>query len=64
MERSKKIFGNKLSNLNYLDAYLSKDRFVLKYGDDTKQIYHLKAVDNNILKKYMNVKNLDLDYHL
>lgn len=58
MPRSKKVFGNKISRLNYLDACFSKDRFVLKYGDDTKQIYHLKAVPNPILGKYFNVHNL------
>ena len=58
MERSKNVFGNKLSKLNYLDACFSKQRFILKYGDDTKELYHLKAVKNNILGKYLNVQNL------
>lgn len=58
MPRSKKVFGNELSRLNYLDACFSKERFVLKYGDDTKQIYHLKEAKNPILGKYIGVKNL------
>ena len=62
MEHSKKVFGNKLSKLTYLDACFSKERFVLKYGDDTKQIYHLKAVKNPVLGKYLGVQNLIRSY--
>lgn len=58
MARSKKVFGNEISALSYLSANFSKNRFVLKFGDDTKQIYHLKAVPNNVLGKYFDVKNL------
>jgi len=58
MAHSKKVFGNEISKLNYMSACFSKNRFVLKYGDDTKQIYHLKAVPNKILSKYFGVQNL------
>lgn len=58
MARSKKVFGNEISKLNYMSACFTKQRFILKYGDDTKQIYHLKASPNEILGKYMGVKNL------
>ena len=58
MERSKKVFGNKLSNFNYLDACFSKQRFILKFGDDTKEIYHLKSEPNKILFKPLGVQNL------
>ena len=43
MDRSKKVFGNEIKESDYRSACMSKRRFVLKYGDDTKQIYHLKA---------------------
>ena len=58
MPRSKKVFGNELSRLSYLDACFSKQRFILKYGDDTKQIYHLKATPNKTLNKHFGVQNL------
>lgn len=58
MPHSKKVFGNEISKLDYMSACYSKDRFVLKYGDDTKQIYHLKAEPNKILGKYFGVQNL------
>lgn len=58
MPRSKKVFGNEINRLSYLDACFSKNRFVLKYGDDTKQIYHLKSTPNPILSKYFGVQNL------
>lgn len=58
MEHSKKVFGNKIKELNYLDACLNKTRYVLKYGDDTKQTYHLKATNTPVIGKYLGVKNL------
>lgn len=58
MPRSKKVFGNEISRLSYLEACFSKNRFVLKYGDDTKQIYHLKATPNPVLNKFFGVQNL------
>lgn len=56
------VFGNKISKSYYLDAKFSKERFILKYGDDTKQIYHLKATPNPILGKYIGVQNLSRSY--
>lgn len=58
MPRSKKVFGNEISGFSYLDACFSKQRFVLKFGDDTKQIYHLKSVPNTTLNKFFGVQNL------
>ena len=58
MPHSKKVFGNEINKLDYLSACFSKERFILKYGDDTKQIYHLKATPNKILNKYFGVQNL------
>lgn len=58
MPHSKKVFGNEISKLNYLSACFSKERFILKYGDDTKQIYHLKSIPNKTLNKYFGVQNL------
>lgn len=58
MDRSKKIFGNEIKKSDYKSACNSKRRFVLKYGDDTKQIYHLKAVPNKTIGNYFKVQNL------
>lgn len=58
MENSKKVFGNKIDELYYLDACLTKRRYTLKFGDDTKLTYHLKATPNPILNKYFNVQDL------
>ena len=58
MARSKKVFGNEINRFNYLNACFSKKRFALKYGDDTKQIYHLKAIPNPILNNFFGVQNL------
>lgn len=57
-ERSKKVFGNEINEIVYRNACRTKQRFILKYGDDTKQIYHLKAVNNKTIGKYFNVQNL------
>ncbi len=58
IDRSKKIFGNEIKKTDYKRAANSKRRFVLKYGDDTKQIYHLKAVPNPIVTRYFKIQNL------
>ena len=58
IDRSKKIFGNEINKSDYRAACNSKKRFVLKYGDDTKQIYHLKAIPNKALGNYFKVQNL------
>ena len=58
MAHSKKVFGNEINRFNYLSACFSKQRFVLKYGDDTKQIYHLRATPNPVLNKFFGVQNL------
>ena len=59
IDRSRTVFGNRIRSDMYLEACFSKDRFVLKFGDDTKELYHLKAVKNAILGKYMGVKGLE-----
>lgn len=62
MDNSKKVFGNKIDELYYLDACLTKKRYTLKFGDDTVLPYHLKAVPNEILSKYFNVQDLSRSY--
>ncbi len=58
MPHSKKVFGNEIDRFTYMQACFTKRRFALKYGDDTKQIYHLRAVPNKVLSKYFEVQNL------
>lgn len=58
MDKTKKVFGNDISKFHYLSACLSKQRFILKFGDDTKEIYHLKASKNIVLGSTIGVKNL------
>ena len=58
MARSKKVFGNEIDRFSYFQACFSKRRFALKYGDDTKQIYHLKATPNHVLDRFFGVQNL------
>ncbi len=58
MSHSKKVFGNEINKLSYMHACFSKKRYALKFGDDTKQIYHLRAVPNPVLNKFFGVQNL------
>lgn len=62
MKKENKVFGNEINKSFYLRACFSKQRFIAKYGDDTKQIYHLKATPNPILNKYIGVYNLSRSY--
>ncbi|WP_353736213.1 hypothetical protein [Ruminococcus sp.] len=43
MERSKVIFGNKMSDSAYRKAVKGKEKFIKKYGSDMDRVYHLSA---------------------
>ena len=43
MDKSKRIFGNEMSDRSYRKAMRTKEKFARKYGDDGDHIYHLRA---------------------
>ncbi len=64
MERSKTIFGNKMSDRTVRKAEKSKKKFIRKYGDDTNVSYPTYIEENPYIGKSLGVMNVlvgDLD---
>ncbi|SDB06265.1 hypothetical protein SAMN02910298_00169 [Pseudobutyrivibrio sp. YE44] len=47
MDRSKVIFGNKISDRDYKKACKAKDKFIKKYGDDSNVDYNMVIEKNS-----------------
>ncbi|HKK96514.1 MAG TPA: hypothetical protein VJ916_09440 [Anaerovoracaceae bacterium] len=60
IDRSKKIFGNKMSEKTVLKAEKSKEKFIEKFGDDKDISYYYHLEDNRTLKEPLGVKNMVL----
>lgn len=58
MERSKKIFGNEISNKVYNKALKAKKKHIKKFGDDSNSVYHLNVSDNTTLSPFIGIKNI------
>ena len=58
MDRSKVIFGNRMSNSAYNSAVSGKKRFIRKYGDDSGKVYHLSVGEVPVIGDILGVKQL------
>ncbi len=58
MEKSKFIFGNEISNKIYNKALKAKKKSIKRFGDDSNEIYHLRASNNETLFPYLGIKNI------
>lgn len=58
MERSNYIFGNQISEKTYKKACKAKEKYVKKFGDDSKATYHLSVQENGIVGPPLGVQNL------
>ncbi len=58
-DRAKVIFGNEISEREYRKACKKKEKFIKKFGDDSKTVYRFKTVDNEVLSP-LGVRNLIL----
>ena len=59
-DRSKVIFGNKMSYKTYKNAVKSKKKFMKKYGDDRDTDYRIKVSDNDVIGPILGVRNIDV----
>ena len=59
-DRSKVIFGNKMTYKTYKNAVKSKKKFVKKYGDDSNVDYKIRVTDNDVIGPLLGVKNIDV----
>ncbi|SDA17591.1 hypothetical protein SAMN02910447_01341 [Ruminococcus sp. YE71] len=60
MDNSKVIFGNRVSPRDAKKAEEKAKGFVKKYGDDRNAGYHLKAVPNGTVGRYLGIQDLVL----
>ena len=60
MEKSKRIFGNEMSDRSYRKAVRTKEKFARKYGDDGDRIYHLRTEPAPAIGGLLGVQNLVL----
>lgn len=60
MSRCSVIFGNKMPNKVVKKAEKNKQKYIRKFGDESKKVYHLAAEDNDVLTDSMGVKVLNL----
>ena len=57
-DRSKIIFGNKISSSAVKSAEKSKQKYIRKFGDDSGENYPAKIVPNICLNKPLNVYDI------
>ncbi len=60
MDRSSVIFGNIIDKKTLKKAARQQKKFLKKFGDDRNTVYHLKAVDNEVLTPAFGAKVLVL----
>jgi hypothetical protein len=58
MDKSKIIFGNKISDKDYKSALKSKKSYIKKFGDDSATDYKIKVTDNKVIGPLLGVKNV------
>lgn len=57
-DKSKVIFGNKISSKDYRKAVKSKQKYIKKYGDDSKVFYQAKLEENPHIGDLLGVQNI------
>lgn len=59
-EKSKVIFGNKISDKAYRKAVRSKKKYIKKFGDDSDISYDMSIVPNSHIGNLIGVENVSL----
>ena len=58
MDRSKIIFGNKISEKVQIKAQKSKQKYLRKFGDDSEAHYKLSVQSNSIMHPFLGIQNI------
>jgi hypothetical protein len=58
MEKSKIIFGNRISNKVYKKVVKNKNKYIRKFGDDSNARYILSVEENQIVGQFLGIKNI------
>ena len=59
-DRAREVFGNRIDDGTYRKACASKERFIKKFGDDTRATYHLVARELPVIGPRLGVRNLEI----
>ena len=57
-DRSKVIFGNEISDADYVKAIRSKKKYIRKYGDDSGRDYPVAIFKNRFIGEDLGVSNI------
>lgn len=57
-DRARSIFGNEQDDATYQKAVQSKERYLRRFGDDSKTVYHLSAAPTPVIGEMLGVRNL------
>ena len=57
-DRARSVFGNEQDDATYQKAVQSKERYLRRFGDDSKTIYHLSAAPTPVIGDMLGVRNL------
>lgn len=60
MDKSSNIFGNKIDEKTLKKAWKTQKKFLRKFGDDRKTVYHLAAVEHPVVTPELGIKILFL----
>ena len=60
IDRSRNIFGNKISDKDYNASLKSKNSYMKKYGDDSSVNYGFDVIDNKTIGPILGVKNIEV----
>ena len=58
MDHSKSIFNNPIRKKNYRKAEKTKEKYIKKFGDDSKVLYSLSVEENKTLYPILGIKNI------
>ena len=59
-EKSKEIFGNRVSDRDYKSAVKSKKSYIRKFGDDSAKDYKVRISENKVIGPILGVKNIEI----
>ena len=57
-DRARSVFGNEQDDATYQKAVQSKERYLRRFGDDSKAVCHLSAAPTPVIGDMLGVRNL------
>ena len=59
-DKSRVIFGNRISDRDYNKALKSKKNYIKKYGDDSSCDYKANVTENKVIGPLLGVENIEV----